>query len=168
MCRYEIFKGSEFVKRTKSSSYTFGASDLPEGTTTLWVRAIDPEGADVRASYDVTVLPKLDDFDVEGEIASINVRQVVGSNDPSMLALAGNQLSTLTGMAKGTSNKNSKGRRLLEAGAAGGSSEDIGEVVKVKVVQLLSALTSSATGSINDAASMRQVSLTCWCAGCTA
>lgn len=156
MCRYEIFKGSEFVKRTKSSTYTFGASDFAEGTTKLYVRAIDPEGADVRTSIDVTVLPKKDEFDVDSELFSVDVQKAVGSNDPSMLAQTGSQLSTLTGMAKGTSKGGKTGRRLLEAGASTDTGVD--EVVKLKVMQLLAALSSSATGSIMDAATMRQVS----------
>jgi hypothetical protein len=60
-------------------------------------------------------------------------------------------------MAKGASKGGKTGRRLLEAA---GASTDTGvdEVVKLKVMQLLAALSSSATGSIMDAATMRQVS----------
>lgn len=154
-CRYEIFRGSEFVKRTKSNSYTFGSGELPEGNTTLWVRAFDPEGADVRASIDVYVAPKSAEFDAKEQIFSMDVQQAVGSNDPSMLARTGSMLGTLTDMAKGKSQSSNKGRRLLETAEAAYS--DITEIVRVKVMQLLAALTSSSASSVTDPATMRQV-----------
>jgi hypothetical protein len=156
LCRYEIFRGSEFVRRTKSNTYTFGAGELPEGNTTLWVRAFDPEGADVRASIDVYVAPKSADYNVEEQIFSMDIQQAAGSNDPSMLARAGSLLGTLTDMAKGKSQGSSKGRRLLETAEAADS--ELAEIVRVKVMQLLAALTSSSASSVMDAATMRQVS----------
>lgn len=159
-CSYEIFKGSEFVKRTKSSTYTFAAGEL--GNTTLWVHAFDPEGAAVRASMDVWVGPESEDFDADEQIFAMDIPQVVGSNDPSMVARTGSMLGTLTGMSQDKAQGNSQGRRLLEQGdqsAASGAAEDGGtaEMVRVKAAQLLAALTSSATSSIMDAAMMRQV-----------
>jgi hypothetical protein len=158
-CRYEIFKGSEFVKRTKSSTYTFGAGELPEGNTTLWVHAFDPEGADVRASVDVYVEARAKDFDVGEQIFAMDVQQAVGSNDPSMIAKTGSLLGTLTVMSKGKSTGNSQGCRLLQESGGGTSDSDIADVVRVKVLQLLAALTSSSASSVMDAATMRQVSM---------
>lgn len=156
-CRYEIFKGSEFVKRTKSNTYAFGAGELPEGNTTLWVHAFDPEGADVRASVDVYVEPRAKDFDVGEQIFAMDVQQAVGSNDPSMIARTGSLLGTLTDMSKGKSTGNNKGSRLLQE--SGSDTSDITDVVRVKVLQLLAALTSSSASSVMDAATMRQVSV---------
>lgn len=169
MRRYDFFKGTEFVQKTKSSSYTFGVGELPEGNTTVSVRAIDSEGADLRASVDVFVAPKPADCNVEDEIFGMDVQQAVGSNDPSMLAKTGTLLITLTDMS--TTEASSTGdqmRRLLADGSAETPADsEIAEAIKIKVMQLLSALSSSATSSIMDAATVRQVSAksTCACVG---
>jgi hypothetical protein len=155
--RYEIVKGSEFVKRTKSSTYTFGAGELPEGNTTLWVHAVDSEGADVRASVDVYVAPKASDFNVDDQIFAMDVQQAAGSNDPSMLAGTASLLGTLTAMTLSTS-QNREGRSLLQESGGNAPDGGIADVVRVKVLQLLAALVSSSADSVTDAATMRQVS----------
>jgi hypothetical protein len=121
------------------------------------VRASDPEGADVRANIDVYVAPKSAEYNVEEQIFSMDVQQAVGSNDPSMLARTGSLLGTLTDMAKGKSQGSSKGRRLLET--AENADSQLAEIVRVKVMQLLAALTTSSASSVMDAATMRQVSI---------
>jgi hypothetical protein len=159
MRRYEFFKGTEFVKKTKSSSYIFGVGELPEGNTTVSVRAIDSEGADVRASVDVYVAPKPAEYNVEDEIFNMDVHQAVGSNDPGMLAKTGTLLTTLTSMRGVDRGGSGHGRRLMEAGSTITPADSgIAEAIKIKVMQLLSALSSSATSSIMDAATVRQVS----------
>lgn len=155
--RYEIFKGSEFVKRTKSSTYTFGAGELPEGNTTLWVHAFDSEGADVRTSIGVYVAPKASDFNVDDQIFAMDVQQAAGSNDPSMLAGTASLLGTLTAMTLSTS-QSREGRSLLQDSGGNVQAGGIADVVRVKVLQLLAALVSSSAGSVTDAATMRQVS----------
>jgi hypothetical protein len=169
LCRYEFFKGTDFVQKTKTNSYTFGVGELPEGTTTVSVRAIDSEGADLRASVDVFVAPKPADYNVEDEIFGMDVQQAVGSNDPSMLAKTGTLLTTLTDMSttEAISTRDQARRRLLVDGSTGTPADSgIAEAVKIKVMQLLSALSSSATSSIMDAATVRQVSAS-WCLGST-
>jgi hypothetical protein len=74
-----------------------------------------------------------------------------------MLARTGSLLGTLTDMAKGKSQGSSKGRRLLET--AENADSQLAEIVRVKVMQLLAALTTSSASSVMDAATMRQVSI---------
>jgi hypothetical protein len=157
--RYELFKGTEFIKKTKSSSYTFGVGELPEGNTTVSVRATDSEGADVRASVDIHVAPKPAEYNVEDEIFGMDVQQAVCSNDPGMLARIGTTLTTLTSMSHGVNRGGGgHGRRLVQdSSGAGAADSGLAEAVKIKVMQLLSALSSSATSSIMDAATVRQV-----------
>lgn len=167
-CRYEYYEelagGSRrLIKSTKSSSHTFGPKELQPGNTTLHVKAIDSEGAEVLASMQVWVGPVAADFNLVQDIFQTNIQQAAGSNDASLLANTGNQISKTVQTASKAGKSGGKGRRLLQESGSAGSGEqttgsDLEEVVKSKVVQLLSAYVSSAAGSVADAATVRQVS----------
>jgi hypothetical protein len=166
-CRYEYYEelagGSRrLIKSTKSSSHTFGPKELQPGNTTLHVKAIDSEGAEVVASMQVWVGPVAADFNMVQDIFQTDIQQAAGSNDASLLANTGNQISKTVQTASKAGKSGGKGRRLLqESGGAGGdqtTGSDLEEVVKSKVVQLLAAYVSSAAGSVADAATVRQVS----------
>jgi hypothetical protein len=138
------------------------------------VRAFDPEGADVRASIDVYVAPKGADYNVQAEIFGMDVQHAVGSNDPGVLATTGSLLGTLTSMAKGGGNSGKNRRRLLQEGGAVDPADDsVDETVRLKVMQLLAALSSSSASNLMDAATMRQVRAAaaalrqcCWLLSC--
>jgi hypothetical protein len=154
-----VYKGTVFVKKTKSSSYTFGAGQLPAGNTMLRVRAVDPEGADVWASTEVYIAPEAADFDADEKIFSMDVQQAVGSNDPSMVTSLGSSLSILKDISSKNSGGNKGGnqgrRKLLADGSS--STDSIDDVVKIKVMELMAALSSSAAANNLDAATVRQV-----------
>lgn len=154
---YQFVKGSEFIGQSRSADYTFGVGELPEGNTTITVRATDPEGASTSDSVVISVGAKPADFDVGDQIFALDVQQVAGSNDPSMLARTGAQLGTLDGMSDSSQNKE-VGRRLLQEGGATDPADDsVGAIVRLKVMQLLAALGSSSATNLMDAATMRQV-----------
>jgi hypothetical protein len=106
--------------------------------------------------------PVAADFNLVQDIFQTNIQQAAGSNDASLLANTGNQISKTVQTASKAGKSGGKGRRLLQEtnGGGGGQSagSELGEVVKSKVVQLLAAYVSSAAGSVADAATVRQVS----------
>jgi len=162
---YEEVNGARMLigQPTKSSSHTFSQKELPPGNNTIYVKAYDSEGAEVFASVVIEVSPESPDFSPSQEIFEMDIQQAAGSNDPSLLAKTGKQLGSLVNMASSTVKKaGGKGRRLLQAGASAGgelqpSANQIQEMAKGKVMQLLEALASSATKSLQDLATVRQV-----------
>lgn len=131
-----------------SPTYTF--TGLKPGDRWLFVCAVDSSKAQECSKTMVTVQEPAADFKISDKLSAIDVSQMAGTGDISILA-AGAQM--LEGLFKMANKSDGVAARTAE------QQQEIQNVLIVKTSSMINTLASSAGDYINDPENMQQVRL---------
>jgi hypothetical protein len=102
----------------RANAFTFRG--LPQGESTVYVRAVDAQGASVVATAKVTVVAPAEGFSAAAAAAAVDVDQAVATKDPAAVGAAARTLAALfsVGGAAVQDAVDTKGPALLTSSAA--------------------------------------------------
>ena len=152
-CSYEFgIQSGDGLRKVSSvgsqSSSTF--TGLPLGTTTLYVCASDPLGAQACDTAVVTVTPPRCDFKVSDALTGVDVDHMVGTGDPAVVAVGAAGFKSLATFTPPPGcpavNIGSEAQAAIEA------------AISAKSGAFVSSLASSASKLREDPQAMQQVS----------
>lgn len=130
----------------------FVFTGLPVGNITLFVCAVDPYNARVCANQLVTVKAAAADFKVTDALTAINVAQLAGANDVSVMAAGAQALQSLAIFANDAA-----------ATQTADQQAQVQTAIAAKTSSMIGALAKDVNNLIDDPKTMSQVGLCLWC-----
>lgn len=119
---------------------------LPQGTSTIYVCAMDAYGARACEQKDLTVKAAPADFKVADALTSFDVSQLAGARDVSVMAAGAQALQSLSQFATDTADKQTEAEKA-----------QVKSAVAAKTSAMISSLASSVSDFIDDPKTMSQV-----------
>ncbi|KAF6254423.1 hypothetical protein COO60DRAFT_1665172 [Scenedesmus sp. NREL 46B-D3] len=151
--------GSSYGLRSlaaSSTAPTFTFTGLPAGEATLYVCAVDADGAQTCEDAKVVVKEPPTSFKVTDALSALDVGQLAGSGDVSVLAAGAQALQSLSEFASKAATSDTAGPAAVPRQSAE-EQKQVQSAIAAKTKAMISSLASSAGSLVDDPQSMSQV-----------